>query len=383
MIKIALLGSTGSIGKQVLSVVSRHADKYKIVTLAANRNARLFAEQVNEFRPIAACLSDSAAFDALRAQLPENIEYFSGDGALENAVIDEADVVFCAVSGFAGLKSVLKAVNMKKNVALANKETLVAGGALVMRLARENGVKIIPVDSEHSALWQCLDFDDSRKYRKLILTASGGPFLNTDVKELDFVTPEQALKHPNWSMGSKITVDCSTMMNKGLEVLEAHWLFGAPAESIDTVIHPQSIIHSMVEFCDGSVIAQMGPKSMELPIQLALSYPERLETGAEPLDFARISKLEFFELDREKFPCFGLALEALKRGGNSPCAMSAANEAAVELFLEHKIKYTEIAEYISFAMGKISFDCDITYDKLALCDGEAKKLVFDKYNGRV
>ena len=277
MIKIALLGSTGSIGRQVLSVVERYPEKFKVISMAAGSNAVLFSEQVNKFKPKIACLTNPENIGKI-TEIPKETEFYYGENALLHAVTDECDIVFDAVMGYAGLKAVKYAIELKKNVALANKETLVAGGGLIMPMAKSAGVEIIPVDSEHSALWQCLNFNLNKNYKKLLITASGGALRNIPINELESVSASDALMHPNWNMGKKITVDCATMVNKGFEVIEAMWLFGAKRSDIEVVIHPESIIHSMVEFKDGAVISQMGNPSMLVPISLALSYPERLET---------------------------------------------------------------------------------------------------------
>ena len=282
MIKIALLGSTGSIGKQVLNVVDRYPEKFKIVSLAAGSNAALFNLQINKYKPKVATLSNPEKAYKIKS-LPNETSFYYGENSLVHAVLEEADIVFAAVMGFAGLKAVKTAIEMGKNVALANKETLVAGGGLIMPLASKKGVKIIPVDSEHSAIWQCLDFNENKPFNKIIITASGGAFKNKTLKELESVTKDDALRHPTWQMGEKITIDCATMMNKGFEVLEAMWLFNLSLDKIQVVVHPESVIHSMVEFSDGAIIAQMGNPSMEVPIQLALTYPERLYSGVEPL----------------------------------------------------------------------------------------------------
>ena len=379
MIKIALLGCTGYIGRQVLNVVDRYPEKFKIVSMAAGSNVAVFANQINKYKPKIACISDPEKVSQL-TEIPSETTLYYGEEALTHAVCEEADVVFDAVMGFAGLKAVKEAISLKKTVALANKETLIAGGQLIMNLAKQNGVNIIPVDSEHSAIWQCLDFNANKKFKKLIITASGGAFRNKTLEELEHVTPEEALRHPTWLMGSKITIDCATMMNKGFEVLEAMWLFNAKLEDIEVVIHPQSIIHSMVEFDDGGVISQMGNPSMELPIQLALTYPERLYTGIEPMSFAGKS-LEFFELDRKKYPCFALMEEVIKKGYNFPCAISGADEVAVKLFLEGKIKYTDIVNCLEYAVSKTQ-KLDLTFETLEYTDAQARIYAMEYYKNR-
>ena len=379
MIKIALLGSTGSIGRQVLNVVDRYPEKFKIISMAAGSNAALFCEQINKYKPMVASLSNPEKVLEIKS-IPNGTDFYYGENALLHAVIPEADIVFASVMGFAGLKAVKLAIEMGKNVALANKETLVAGGGLIMPLAKEKGVKIIPVDSEHSAIWQCLDFNSEKAFKKLIITASGGAFKNKSVEELKSVTYKEALCHPTWQMGSKITIDCATMMNKAFEVIEAMWLFNTPIDKIDVVIHPESIIHSMVEFDDGAVFAQMGNPSMEVPIQLALTYPNRLDAKVEPLNLVGKS-LNFFEVDNNKYPCFSLAIETIKKGGVYPCAMSAADEEAVKLFLEDKIKYLEIKDYIEYALEKTK-ELSLTFENLEYTDKSARSAVYELYNKR-
>lgn len=375
MLKIALLGSTGSIGKQVLNVVRRYGERFSIVSLAAGSNAKLLCEQAAEFKPEIIALTDPEKATEIR-ELPKGATLYTGENALLHAVTEKADVVFVAVSGFCGLSPVLEAIKLKKTIALANKETLVAGGEIVMKLAEENGVKIIPVDSEHSAIFQCLGFDMKAGFKKLIITASGGAFRDFTKAEIENKKAADALKHPNWQMGRKITIDCATMLNKGLEVIEACRLYNAPLEKVEAVVHPESIVHSMVEFKDGAIMAQLGFPSMEIPIQLALTYPERLETGVPLLNLVG-KTLRFDKIDEDRFPCFPLALEAFKKGGLSPCVMNAANEAAVKLYLDDKIKFYDIAELISYAMGKISGG-ETDYDSLVAADREARAAVYEK-----
>lgn len=375
MVKIALLGSTGSIGRQVLNVVRRYGDRFSIVSLAAGSNAKLLCEQAAEFKPEIIALTDSEKAAEIR-ELPKGATLYTGENASLHAVTEKADVVFVAVSGFCGLSPVLEAIKLKKTIALANKETLVAGGEIVMKLAEKNGVKIIPVDSEHSAIFQCLGFDMKAGFKKLIITASGGAFRDFTKAEIENKKAADALKHPNWQMGKKITIDCATMLNKGLEVIEACRLYNAPLEKVEAVVHPESIVHSMVEFKDGAIMAQLGFPSMEIPIQLALTYPERLETGAPLMNLVG-KTLRFDKIDEDRFPCFALALEAFKKGGLSPCVMNAANEAAVKLYLDDKIKFYDIAELISYATGKIS-GSETDYDSLVAADREARAAVYEK-----
>ncbi len=379
MIKIALLGSTGSIGRQVLNVVDRYPEKFKIISLAAGSNAALFSEQINKYKPTVATLANPEKAIEI-TNIPSETTVYYGENSLVHAVTDEADIVFAAVMGFSGLNAVKQAIEMGKNVALANKETLVAGGGLIMPLAKKHGVKIIPVDSEHSAIWQCLNFNENKEFKKLIITASGGALKNVSLDGLKTVTASEALRHPTWQMGSKITIDCATMMNKAFEVIEAMWLFNAPIEKIDVVVHPESIIHSMVEFDDGSVIAQMGNPSMEMPIQLALTYPARLYSGVESLSL--IGKtLNFKEVDEKRYPLFKMAIEVIKRGGVYPCAMSAADEEAVKLFLNGKIGYLEIYNYVEYAV-KTARDLPLSFENLEIVDKEARNAVYKMYSAK-
>lgn len=348
MKRIALLGSTGSIGRQVLQVVDRYPEEYSVVSLSANTNAKLLGEQIAKYSPLVAGLTDPRNANDIAA-LPSGTALYTGENALLHCVIPEADIVFVSVVGFCGLKAVLAALNMGKNVALANKEALVAGGELVMPLAKSKGLEVIPVDSEHSAIWQSLAFDKDKPFKKIILTASGGALRDLPIEKLSTVTPELALKHPNWKMGPKITVDCATMFNKGLEVMEARWLFDAPLDKIDVLIHPQSIVHSMVEYADNAVIAQLSSPSMDIPIQLALSYPNRYPTAVPKLNLTA-QPLTFSKVDEERYPCFKIALDAAKAGGVYPCAVSGANEEAVSLFLNKKIAFTEIGDYLAYAL---------------------------------
>jgi len=376
MKKIALLGSTGSIGRQVLGVVDRYPEEYSVVALAANSSAKLLGEQIKKYKPLVAGLSDPANVAEI-TDLPKQTSLYLGENALIHCVIPEADIVFVSVVGFCGLKAVLAALNMKKTVALANKEALVAGGELVMSLAAKNGVDIIPVDSEHSAIWQSLAFDKTRPFKKIILTASGGALRDLPIESLYSVTPEIALRHPNWNMGAKITIDCATMFNKGLEVMEAMWLYNAPLEKIDVLIHPQSIVHSMVEYADNALIAQLAVPSMDIPIQLALSYPDRKPSGVSALDLTK-EPLTFMQMDHKRYPCFDIALNAAKTGGVYPCAASAANEVAVKLFLSGKIKFGEIADYISYATDN-AVQQTVTEESLAFTDYNARMLVEKRF----
>lgn len=375
MKKIALIGSTGSIGRQVLQVVDKHPESFKIVSLCANKNAKLLSEQISRYKPVIATLTDSLAAQNIK-NLPTNTTFYYGENSMLHAVCECADIVFVAVTGFAGLKAVLSAINQGKTVALANKESLVCGGELVTRLAKEKGVQIIPVDSEHSAIWQCLDFDREKPFEKLILTASGGAFRDLPLENLDSVTAEDALKHPNWDMGKKITIDCATMVNKAFEVIEAKWLFNTTYDKIDVLVHPQSIVHSMVSFRDGSVIAQLARADMKLPIALALTYPERFEVSSDKLSLVGKS-LDFLSLDDNRYPCFSIVMEAAKRGGVYPCAVSCANEVAVEYFLQGKIKFSKIQDVLRYVLDNIT-PMDVTYDNLVGVDKLAKSLAISR-----
>lgn len=348
---IAILGSTGSIGRSSLEVISSFPHRFRVTYLTAHRNVDLLAEQVRRFRPRGVVIMDGLNADRLRQLVDGTTELLVGEAGLCEVVArNDVDTVVSSLVGFAGLLPTLRAIEAGKDIALANKETLVVAGELVMQQVAARGVKLLPIDSEHSAILQCLQGEDPRSIGRLILTASGGPFLHVDREEFAHITPAQALKHPTWKMGSKITIDSATLMNKGLEVIEARWLFGLPADSIDVVVHPQSIIHSMVEFVDGSVKAQLGIPDMKLPIQYALMYPERLKSAFQRLDFAVLEQMTFFAPDMEKFQCLALAFRALRSGGTAPAAMNAANEVAVQEFLEGRIPFTRIPELIDAAL---------------------------------
>ena len=343
MKNIILLGSTGSIGKQTLEVAAANPEKMQIKALAAHKSDELLEEQIKAFQPDIAVLSDKEAAARLCKRYHGRTEILAGEeGLLAAATYSGADTVLASMVGYAGLRPTLAAIDCGKDIALANKETLVAAGSIVMQAVADKGVSLTPVDSEHSAIFQSLRGGRASEVKRLIVTASGGPFRGYKRSELEGVTLEQCLKHPNWSMGRKITVDSSTLANKGLEVIEAHWLFNMPYEKISVVVHPQSIVHSAVEFCDGSVIAQRGEPDMRLPIQYALSYPERFDTAFEQLDFMKHGTLTFEEPDLEAFPSLKIAVECGKAGGTLPCAFNAANEEAVYAFLENKIKYLDI-----------------------------------------
>lgn len=347
---ISLLGSTGSIGKQTLEVVAANPDKLKVRALAAHRSDELLEQQIRQFEPDIAVLSDKDAAARLAARYHGKTRILAGDeGLLAAATYDGADTVLASMVGYAGLRPTLAAIECGKNIALANKETLVAAGSLVMAAVRKHGVSLTPVDSEHSAIFQSLRGGAEKEVKRLIVTASGGPFRGKKRSELENVTLAQCLKHPNWSMGPKVTLDSSTLANKGLEVMEAHWLFDMHYDKIDVVVHPQSIVHSLVEFCDGSVIAQLGEPDMRLPIQYALSWPDRFDYSFEQLDLVKAASLTFEAPDLEAFPSLKIAVDCGKAGGTLPCAFNAANEEAVNAFLHDKIKYLDIP-YITAAV---------------------------------
>ena len=347
--RIAILGSTGSIGRQALDVVDWHRDRFEVVGLAARADSELFREQVARFRPRLAALTRPGRHD----RLFDGTRLCRGPDALvEVATAPDLDLVLVATSGTAGLAPTIAALQAGRPVALANKEALIMAGHLVMRAARDGGATVIPVDSEHSAIWQCLRGEGAERIRRVTLTASGGAFRDLPLSELAGVTPEQALHHPNWSMGPKITVDSATLMNKGLEVLEACWLFDLPLDRVAIVLHRESIVHSLVEFVDGSVKAQLSPPDMRLPIQYALSFPERLPAPSQPLDLVGLGRLTFGEVDRRRFRCAFLAIEAGRRGGSFPTALNAANEAAVELFLGGLVRFDQIPELVEAVLER-------------------------------
>ena len=355
--RIAIIGSTGSIGRQALEVIEHHKEKLCVEVLTANKQADLLIEQALKFDPNAVVIADKSQYQKVKEALSStDIKVFAGQEALEDIVqMETIDIVLTAIVGFAGLRPTIKAIEAKKPIALSNKETLVVGGELITKLSIENSVPIIPVDSEHSAIFQCLAGEFYNPIEKIILTASGGPFLGKTKDELNNITPKQALNHPNWVMGNKVTIDSATLMNKGLEVIEAKWLFDLSVDKIEAVIHPQSVIHSMVEFEDGSVKAQMGLADMRLPIQYALTYPERLKTNFPKFNILDFPNLSFLKPDMETFPCLSLAYQAIQKGGNMPTIMNAANEIAVEAFLRGVIGFLEIPEIIANAMSKYNF----------------------------
>ena len=379
--KIAILGSTGSIGTQAIEVVQEQAQHFEVELLAAHNNAELLIKQAIAVQPNAVVIGNHEKYLTVKEALKaHDIKVFAGTDALEQAVTMEGiDVVLTAMVGYAGLKPTLAAIGAGKQIALANKETLVVAGELVTALAKEKGVNIYPVDSEHSAIFQCLagEFDYTLKngtaLEKIYLTASGGPFRGKKKEFLSTVKKEQALKHPNWDMGAKITIDSASLMNKGLEVIEAKWLFGLKAEQIDVIVHPQSIVHSIVQFIDGSMKAQMGLPDMKLPIQYALTFPERLKNNFKRTDLPAINQLSFFEPDLEKFECLKLAFDAIKTGGTAPCILNAANEIAVDKFINKKIKFSQISELINKALDKIENHLDPDIETIFECDRKTRE----------
>ncbi|NLC72214.1 MAG: 1-deoxy-D-xylulose-5-phosphate reductoisomerase [Ruminococcaceae bacterium] len=376
---VSILGSTGSIGRQTINVCRRNGIKVKAIT--ANSNTELVYKQALEFKPELVAVFDEDAAAILQNKLKgENIRVLSGmQGLIEAATLQSTDCVVTAVSGSVGLMPTLAAIDAKKRIALANKETLVCAGELVMKRAREKKAEILPVDSEHSAIFQCMHGRENELSR-ILLTASGGPFLGKSLSETENVTPEMAVSHPNWSMGAKISVDSATMMNKGLELIEAMHLFSCNCEDIEIIIHPQSIIHSMVELKDGTVIAQLAAPDMEIPIQYALTYPERASICNEKLDFSKLSDLQFMLPDLEKLPCLRLAIECAKKGGTAPAIMSAANEMAVALFLNRKIKFNEIYKAVSEALSHIPATNADTLEKILEADSRARDFIRENYN---
>lgn len=373
MKEISLIGSTGSIGTQVINVVRRYPEKFHIQSLVANASAEAFLRQVRECKPAYAALVSEEEGKKIADQIPEGVTFAYGKEAALQAV-HYGDTAFIAATGFAGLQYSLKAIEAKKDIALANKETLVCGGELVMGKIKGAGTRLMPVDSEHSALWQALNFRLNAPFRRLIITASGGPFYGKTKAELANVTPASALKHPTWSMGAKITIDSATLLNKGFEVIEAKWLYDCPLEKIHTVVQPESIIHSMVEFEDSGILAQMSYPTMELPIQLALTYPERLDCDLKPLDFETLGAIRFLPLERKAFPCYDLALVAAEKGDNYPCALNGAGEVAVRAFLDGRIGFLSIAETIESVLEKTERMRVDRYEALEETDARARAI---------
>ena len=371
---VAVLGSTGSIGCQALEVIATYPGKFELITLTANTNADLLIEQAIQFKPDCVVIADDSLYQKVNDALWEHdIKTYAGQDAIAQVVeMNEIDIVLTALVGYAGLKPTLSAINAGKSIALANKETLVVAGDLVTQMAQEKGVNIFPVDSEHSAIFQCIVGEFHNKIEKIYLTASGGPFLGKSVSDLESATKKDALRHPNWDMGNKITIDSATLMNKGLEVIEAKWLFGIKPEQIDVIVHPQSIIHSIVQFEDGSMKAQMGLPDMKLPIQFALTYPERYKSNFPRFNFLDYPQLTFQQPDTKTFRNLGLAYEVLKKGGNSACTLNAANEIAVQAFLNDQIRFLDIARINESTMDKVSFIPKPVYEDYVASDEEAR-----------
>lgn len=374
--QLAILGSTGSIGTQTLDVIREHNDKFEAYILTAGNNADLLIKQAMEFKPEVVVIGNKDKYKAVSEALSGfPIKVFAGEEAIAQVVeFASVDMVVTAMVGYAGLKPTINAIKAGKHIALANKETLVVAGEIIMQLAKENNVAILPVDSEHSALYQCMAGEWENEVEKIILTASGGPFRTRNYEFLQNVTSKDALKHPNWDMGAKITIDSATMMNKGFEVIEAKWLFGMKHNQIEVIVHPQSIVHSLVEFTDGSIKAQMGLPDMKLPIQYALSYPKRLGSSFPRFNFMAYPELTFEQPNPDKFRCLELAYQAMYCGGNIPCIMNAANEVVVKAFLEDRIGFLEIAEIIEKTMEKATHVKKPTYDDYVATDLEARAI---------
>lgn len=376
MKQICILGSTGSIGTQALDVIEQHSDRYEVYCLTANNRYEMLAEQARKFRPAAVVIANEAHYESLKlllADLPD-IKVYAGAKAIDEIVeAQPIDMVLTAMVGFAGLSPTIHAIKARKTICLANKETLVVAGDLICRLAAEYHVNILPVDSEHSAIFQSLVGEGNNEIEKILLTASGGPFRKFTLDEMRDVKAADALRHPTWEMGAKITIDSASMMNKGFEVIEAKWLFGVEAEKIQVLVHPQSIVHSAVQFRDGGVKAQLGVPDMRLPIQYAFSFPERLPLNGDRLDLFR-QPLEFFEPDMEKFRCLAMAYESIRRGGNVPCVVNAANEVANEAFRHDRCGFLQMADIIEATMQRATFVAQPTYDDYIASDAEARRI---------
>ena len=379
---LTILGSTGSIGESTLDVISRHPEKFRVFALAGHRQVDKLAAQCKQFRPEYAVVGDADHAAELEKKLKqEGIDtqvLYGAQALIDVASADEVSGVMCAIVGAAGLPSALAAAQKGKTIYLANKETLVVSGALFMETARQNGATVLPIDSEHNAIFQVLPRDYTGRLNEhginsIILTASGGPFLNTDLSTFDSITPEQAVKHPNWSMGRKISVDSASMMNKGLELIEAHWLFNCPPEKLEVVIHPQSVIHSMVRYRDGSVLAQLGNPDMRTPIAYCLGLPERIDSGVCELDFGALSALTFQKPDFDRFPCLKLAYQAMNAGGVVPCVLNAANEVAVAAFLDKRIKFTDIAQVVAYCLAQDFSDGHHDIESLLAQDAQTRR----------
>ena len=375
--QICILGSTGSIGTQALQVVEEHSDRYEVYALTANNRVELLAEQAHRFRPAAVVIANEQRYDELQrlmSDLPD-VKVYAGKQALDEIVeAGPIDMVLTAMVGFAGLSPTIHAIKARKAIALANKETLVVAGELIGQLASEYHTPILPVDSEHSAIFQSLVGEDDNPIEKILLTASGGPFRNFTMEQLQTVTKDDALRHPTWDMGAKITIDSATMMNKGFEVIEAKWLFGVKAEQIQVLVHPQSIVHSAVQFHDGAVKAQLGVPDMRLPIQYAFSFPQRLSLSGDRLNLFAVKELDFMEPDLQKFRCLALAFEAIQKGGNMPCIVNAANEIVNRAFLEDRCGFLQMSDIIAETMQRATYSASADYDTYIATDAEARRI---------
>lgn len=383
--QIAILGSTGSIGTQALQVIAEHPELYEVYALTAHNKVELLIEQARKFMPEAVVIGNEEKYQQLKEGLSDlPIKVYAGEEALAQ-IVEAApiDMVLTAMVGYAGLKPTINAIRAKKKIALANKETLVVAGELINELTQQYGTTILPVDSEHSAIFQCLVGEMGNKIEKVILTASGGPFRNLSLKQLQMVNKVQALKHPNWEMGAKITIDSASMMNKGFEVIEAKWLFGLTPEQIDVVVHPQSVIHSMVQFEDGAVKAQLGVPDMRVPIQYAFSYPDRVHSSFDRLDFSKYNNLTFEQPDTTRFRNLALAYEALHQAGNMPCIVNAANEIAVAAFLRNRVGFLEMSDIIEKVMQTVSFIKTPTYEDYVATDAEAREVAKELMNFKI
>ena len=381
--QIAILGSTGSIGTQALQVIEEHSDLYEVYCLTANNRVELLAEQAHRFHPAAIVIANEARYDELKRLTDDipDVKVYAGAQAINEIVeAKPIDIVLTAMVGFAGLTPTIHAIKARKTIALANKETLVVAGELIGNLATQYHAPILPVDSEHSAIFQSLVGEDVNRIDKILLTASGGPFRNFTIEQLAQVTKADALRHPTWDMGAKITIDSASMMNKGFEVIEAKWLFGVKASQIQVLVHPQSIVHSAVQFDDGAVKAQLGVPDMRLPIQYAFSYPKRLTLSGERLDLFKTRSLEFFEPDLKKFRCLALAFEAIEKGGNMPCIVNAANEIVNRGFLEDKCGFLQMSDIIAETMQRCTYDASPTYDTYIATDAGARRIATELMN---
>lgn len=380
MKRIAILGSTGSIGTQTLDVIAHNKEQYQVEALAGGYNISLLTEQARTFRPKVVSVATKALAEELSQAVPEGTKvYYGEEGLLEAAAGTDADFVVTALVGSQGLRPTLAAIEAGKDIGLANKETLVTAGHLVTEQIKRRGVRMLPIDSEHSAIFQCLNGEQMKDVRKITLTASGGSFRDRTRKKLEHVTVQEALQHPNWSMGAKITIDSATMVNKGLEVIEAYWLFGKPYSQIEVLIHPESIIHSFVEFADYSIIAQLGNPDMRVPIQYALTYPDRLPTPSQPLNLAQIGKLHFREMDYDRFPCLRMAFESGRAGGTATTVFNAANEAAVDLFLKGQIRFLQIEEIIADTLDKHETIAAPSLEQILEADQWARKMACARF----